>query len=154
MLMAYPKLCCFVSCVCHYVLTVTYALFLPQFWYFTYGTKDVLERECKHIERKVKVSNNTNSLWKRLIFHFPWTTVFSPCFAEKKYIVVFVPWWEHNLNHGEHPVFVKPTRSGNLRQFNIGILKCCSWKHGKYQAKALIRLAHMEYHKKKKGNFA
>ena len=28
---------------------------LFQFWYFTYGTKDVLERECKHLHRKLRV---------------------------------------------------------------------------------------------------
>ena len=27
-----------------------------QFWYFTYGTKDVLERECKDLQKKVTVS--------------------------------------------------------------------------------------------------
>jgi len=26
-----------------------------QFWYFTYGTKDVLERECKDLHTKLKV---------------------------------------------------------------------------------------------------
>ena len=28
---------------------------LLQFWYFTYGTKDVLERECKNLHKKVKL---------------------------------------------------------------------------------------------------
>ena len=26
-----------------------------QLWYLTYGTKDVLERECKYLDRKLKV---------------------------------------------------------------------------------------------------
>ena len=30
-------------------------LFCLQFLYFTYGTKDVLERECKHLDKKLKV---------------------------------------------------------------------------------------------------
>ncbi len=39
-----------------YVLTdsLIYFVYL-QFWYFTYGTKDVLERECKNLQKKVKL---------------------------------------------------------------------------------------------------
>jgi len=33
-----------------------------QFWYFTYGTKDVLERECKDLHTKLKVSLIASSL--------------------------------------------------------------------------------------------
>jgi len=28
---------------------------INKFWYFIYGTKDVLERECKHLDRKLKL---------------------------------------------------------------------------------------------------
>lgn len=34
---------------------ISILLFFFQFWYFTYGTKDVLERECKDLHTKLKV---------------------------------------------------------------------------------------------------
>ena len=40
----------------HYSPVVDVSFFSFQFWYFTYGTKDVLERECKDLHKKLKVS--------------------------------------------------------------------------------------------------
>jgi len=37
-------------------------LFFFQFWYFTYGTKDVLERECKDLHTKLKVRSAIHSI--------------------------------------------------------------------------------------------
>jgi len=46
-----------------------------QFWYFTYGTKDVLERECKDLHTKLKVYSHAPPLFANVyIWHQNYVT--------------------------------------------------------------------------------